>query len=360
MTNAEWNTVSFPSLNIEFPVYNTAFTIFGYEIKWYGIIITIGLFLAVIYCFKRMKKFGIDDDRAIDVVMVGFVGAIVCARLYYVFLEWDSYKNDLSKIFSVHSGGLAIYGGLIGAVLFGAVMAKIRKVRLMPLLDLAGMGFLIGQGVGRWGNFFNHECFGSNTSMPWGMTSPKIQAQIKATADEIFASTGVAVDPSLPVHPCFLYESLWCLLGFLILHLYSKHRKFDGEIFFMYIGWYGLGRVFIEGLRTDSLMVGHIRISQLVAGVCVVISIAAIAFMRHKIKMDGEYVFYKDTEESAKLIAETEEKYKADEEKRTAKKNAKTSAKLSSAEELAPEDRLTDSSDDDEKEQEDNPDGTDN
>lgn len=360
MTNAEWNTVSFPSLNIEFPVYNTAFTIFGYEIKWYGIIITIGLFLAVIYCFKRMKKFGIDDDRAIDVVMVGFVGAIICARLYYVFLEWDSYKNDLSKIFSVHSGGLAIYGGLIGAVLFGAVMAKIRRVRLMPLLDLAGMGFLIGQGVGRWGNFFNHECFGSNTSMPWGMTSPKIQAQIKATADEIFASTGVAVDPSLPVHPCFLYESLWCLLGFLILHLYSKHRKFDGEIFFMYIGWYGLGRVFIEGLRTDSLMVGHIRISQLVAGVCVVISIAAIAFMRHKIKMDGEYVFYKDTEESAKLIAETEEKYKADEEKRTAKKNAKASAKLSSAEELAPEDRFTDSSDDDEKEQEDNPDGTDN
>lgn len=361
MTNAEWNTVSFPSLNIEFPVYNTAFTIFGYEIKWYGIIITIGLFLAVIYCFKRMKKFGIDDDRAIDVVMVGFVGAIVCARLYYVFLEWDSYKNDISKIFSVHSGGLAIYGGLIGAVLFGAVMAKIRRVRLMPLLDLAGMGFLIGQGVGRWGNFFNHECFGSNTSMPWGMTSPKIQAQIKATADEIFASTGVAVDPSLPVHPCFLYESLWCLLGFLLLHLYSKHRKFDGEIFFMYIGWYGLGRVFIEGLRTDSLMVGHIRISQLVAGVCVVISIASIAFMRHKIKMDGEYVFYKDTEESAKLIAETEEKYKADEEKRTAKKNAKTSAKLSSAEELAPEDRLTDSSDDDdEKEQEDNPDGKDN
>lgn len=361
MTNAEWNTVSFPSLNIEFPVYNTAFTIFGYEIKWYGIIITIGLFLAVIYCFKRMKKFGIDDDRAIDVVMVGFVGAIICARLYYVFLEWDSYKNDLSKIFSVHSGGLAIYGGLIGAVLFGAVMAKIRKVRLMPLLDLAGMGFLIGQGVGRWGNFFNHECFGSNTSMPWGMTSPKIQAQIKATADEIFASTGVAVDPSLPVHPCFLYESLWCLLGFLLLHLYSKRRKFDGEIFFMYIGWYGLGRVFIEGLRTDSLMVGHIRISQLVAGVCVVISIAAIAFMRHKIKMDGEYVFYKDTEESAKLIAETEEKYKVDEEKRAAKKNAKVSAKLSSAEELAPEDRLTDSSDDeDEKEQEDNPDGTNN
>ena len=360
MTNAEWNTISFPSLNIEFPVYSTAFTIFGFEIKWYGLIITLGLFLAVVYCFKRMKKFGIDDDRAVDVVMVGFVGAVICARLYYVFLEWDSYKNDLLKIFSVHSGGLAIYGGIIGAVLFGAIMAKIRKVRFMPLLDLVGMGFLIGQGVGRWGNFFNHECFGSNTTLPWGMTSPKIQSQLKSTADEIFASTGVTVDPSMPVHPCFLYESIWCLLGFLLLHLYSKRRKFDGELFFMYIGWYGLGRVFIEGLRTDSLMVGHIRISQLVAGICVIVSVAAIVFKRHRIKMDGEYVFYKDTEESARLIAETDEKYKADKEKRAAKKNAKASAKPGSAEELSPEDRLTDDDDDDNQEQEEISDGTDN
>lgn len=366
MTNAEWNTVSFPSLNIEFPVYNTAFTVFGFEIKWYGIIITLGLLLAACYCFRRMKKFGIDDDRAIDVVMVGFVGAIICARLYYVFMEWDSYKNDLSQIFSVHSGGLAIYGGLIGAVLFGAVTAKLRKVRLMPLLDLAGLGFLIGQGIGRWGNFFNHECFGSNTSLPWGMTSPKIQAQIKASAEDILASTGVSVDPSLPVHPCFLYESLWCLAGFLLLHLYSKHRKFDGEVFFMYIGWYGLGRFFIEGLRTDSLMVGHIRISQLVAGVCVLLSVAVIIFMRHKIKMDGEYVFYKDTEESKRFIAETEEKYREYDEKKSAAKNAKAAKaktsknKAGSAEELAPEDRLTDDTDDGENEQEEISDGKDN
>lgn len=346
MTNAEWNTISFPKLGIEFPVYSTAFTVFGFEIKWYGILIMVGLLLAVIYCFRRMRSFGIDDDRANDVVFAGFIGAVICARLYYVFMSWDDYKDDLSSIFSIHSGGLAIYGGLIGAVLFGAVAARIRRVRLMPLLDLAGMGFLIGQAFGRWGNFFNHECFGCNTSLPWGMTSPRIQSSLKADAMEIFASTGVSVDPSLPVHPCFLYESLWCIIGFALLHMYSKRRKFDGELFFMYIGWYGLGRVFIEGLRTDSLMIGHLRISQLVAGICVIVSIAAIFFMRHKIKMDGEYVFYKDTEESARLIAETEAKYKAEEEKRAAKKAAKAGKDTA----LKPEDKLVDEDTEDKEE----------
>ncbi|MDE5859547.1 MAG: prolipoprotein diacylglyceryl transferase [Oscillospiraceae bacterium] len=348
--------MSFPKLDIEFPVYSTAFTVFGFEIKWYGILIMIGLMLAVIYCFKRMKSFGIDDDRANDVVFAGFIGAVICARLYYVFMRWDEYKDNLSSIFSIHSGGLAIYGGLIGAVLFGAAAAKIRKVRLMPLFDLVGIGFLIGQAVGRWGNFFNHECFGSNTDLPWGMTSPRIQSVLKVNAADILASTGVSVDPSLPVHPCFLYESLWCIIGFVMLHLYSKRRKFDGELFFMYIGWYGLGRVFIEGLRTDSLMVGHLRISQLVAGLCVVISIVSIFFMRHKIKMDGEYVFYKDTEESARLIAETEAKYKAEEEKRAAKKAAKKSADGK----LDPKDRLVDEDTEDTEDKEEKENGEDN
>ncbi len=343
MNSAEWNTLSFPKLNIEFPVYSDAFTIFGISIKWYGIMIMLGLILAVIYCFRRMKSFGIDDDRANDVVFFGFIGAVVGARLYYVFMSWDMYKNDLTKIFAIRDGGLAIYGGVIGALILGSIVARIRKVRLMPMLDLAGMGLLIGQSVGRWGNFFNHECFGCNTDLPWGMTSPKIQAELSANAYTISELTGVTVDPSLPVHPCFLYESLWCALGFLLLHLYSKHRKFDGELFFMYIGWYGLGRMFIEGLRTDSLMVGHLRISQLVSGLCVIVSIVCIFAIRHKIKMDGEYTFYKDTEESKALIAETEEKYKASEEKRAAKKAARQNKDA----ELRPEDKLTD--DEDEK-----------
>ncbi len=346
MSSAEWNTISFPKLNIEFPVYSNAFTIFGITIKWYGIMIMLGLVLAVIYCFRRMKKFGIDDDRANDVLFFGFIGAVIGARLYYVFMSWDNYKNDLSEIFAIRDGGLAIYGGIIGALLFGAITAKIRKVRLLPLLDLTGMGFLIGQAVGRWGNFFNHECFGCNTTLPWGMTSPRIQAELSANAYSISELTGMTVDPSLPVHPCFLYESLWCILGFILLHLYSKRRKFDGELFFMYIGWYGLGRMFIEGLRTDSLMVGHLRISQLVAGICVIVSIVCILSMRHKIKMDGEYVFYKDTEESKQLIAETEEKYKAAEEKKAAKKAEKQYQKG----ELRPEDKLTDEEDDENSE----------
>ena len=351
MTNVEWNTVSFPHLNIELPVYSTAFTVFGFEIKWYAIFITLGMFLAANYCFKRMKSFGIDDDRATNVAFAGFIGALICARLYYVIMSWDSFKDDLVSILMIRDGGLAIYGGIIGAVGIGFIAARINKVRFMPLLDLVGMGFLIGQALGRWGNFFNHECYGNNTTLPWGMTSPRIQTELAAEASQIFELTGVTVDPMQPVHPCFLYESLWCIIGFVILHFYSKHRKFDGELFLIYIGWYGLGRMIIEGLRTDSLMIGHLRVSQLVAGLCVIISIAVIIYMRNKIRVDGEYVFYKDTEESKRLIAETEEKYRLEAERRASKKKSKNDNA-----ELRPEDKLID----DENKEEENKNGTDN
>ncbi len=352
MTNAEWNTLSFPKLGIEIPVYSTAFTIFGMEVKWYGIMIGLGLLLAVIYCFRRMKEVGIDSDRATDAVFGGFIGAIIGARLYYVFMMWDDYKGDIKAILSIRDGGLAIYGGLIGALVVGLIVAKIRKVKLLPILDLAGMGFFIGQALGRWGNFFNHECFGRNTDLPWGMTSPKIAASLKANASEILSLTGVTVDPSAPVHPCFLYESLWCLAGFLILHFYFKHRKFDGELFAIYVLWYGLGRFFIEGLRTDSLMVGHLRISQLVAAVSVIGAIIVIIAVRSKIKQDGGYTLYKDTEESKAILAEAERKEAEYDRKRLEKKNRK---KNSEAETLKPEDRITDI-----EETEENEDGKDN
>lgn len=352
MTNAEWNTLSFPKLGIEIPVYSTAFTIFGMEVKWYGIMIGLGLLLAVIYCFRRMKEVGIDSDRATDAVFGGFIGAIIGARLYYVFMMWDDYKGDIKAILSIRDGGLAIYGGLIGALVVGLIVAKIRKVKLLPILDLAGMGFFIGQSLGRWGNFFNHECFGRNTDLPWGMTSPKIAASLKANASEILSLTGVTVDPSAPVHPCFLYESLWCLAGFLILHFYFKHRKFDGELFAIYVLWYGLGRFFIEGLRTDSLMVGHLRISQLVAAVSVIGAIIVIIAVRSKIKQDGGYTLYKDTEESKAILAEAERKEAEYDRKRLEKKNRK---KNSEAETLKPEDRITDT-----EETEENEDGKDN
>ena len=350
MTNAEWNTLSFPKLGIDIPVYSTAFTVFGIEIKWYGIMIGLGLLLAVIYCFRKMKDAGIDSDKATDAVFGGFIGAIIGARLYYVFMMWDEYKGDIKAILSVRDGGLAIYGGLIGALAVGLIMAKIKKVKLLPLLDLAGMGFLIGQTFGRWGNFFNHECFGSNTTLPWGMTSPRIAAALKANADSILSSTGVTVDPTMPVHPCFLYESLWCLIGFLILHFYYKHRKFDGEIFAMYVFWYGLGRFFIEGLRTDSLMVGHLRISQLVAALSVIAALIVLIAVRSKIKQDGGCTLYKDTEESKAILAEAERRNAEYDKKRTEKKHRKEA----SEEKLDPKDRLTDD------ETEDNENGKDN
>ncbi|MBQ8781039.1 MAG: prolipoprotein diacylglyceryl transferase [Oscillospiraceae bacterium] len=339
MSNAEWNTLSFPKLNIEFPVYSTAFTIFGFEIKWYGLLIGLGLLLALIYCFKRMKSVGIEDGRATDVVFFAFLGGLVGARMYYVIMEWEQFKGDFKAIISVRDGGLAIYGGLIGALLVGMLVAKIRKVKFPPLLDLVGLGFLIGQATGRWGNFFNHEAFGSNTDLPWGMTSPRIQYALKLSSDRAYELNGIVLDPSQPVHPCFLYESLWCIAGFVLLHLYFKYRKFDGEVFLMYAGWYGLGRFFIEGLRTDSLMVGHIRISQLVALLSVVAAVVVILAMRAKIKHDGEYVFYKDTEESKQLIAQAEEAEAAAEKERQEKKAARLKARNG---ELSSEDRIID------------------
>ena len=304
----DWNKLIFPELGWEFTVNSDAFTVFGLTIKWYGIMITLGLLLAFVYCFRRMKSYGLDQDRVVDAVFFGLIGGIVGARAYFVLMQWDNYKDNLSSVFSIRDGGLAIYGGIIGSVIIGCIVAKIRKVRIAPLLDLAGMGFLIGQGFGRWGNFFNHEAFGSNTNLPWGMTSLRIQNYLSENANMILETTGTQVDPLTPVHPCFLYESLWCFIGFLLIHLYSKKRKFDGEMFLLYVGWYGIGRFFIEGLRTDSLMIGHIRVSQLVAGICVLVALIIILAKRRKIALDGEYTFYKDTEESKMLLKQAEEK----------------------------------------------------
>lgn len=315
--------IFFPDLGWEMVVKSDAFTIFGLTIKWYGIMITIGMILAVIYCFKRMRSYGLDPDRVIDVVFFGLIGGIIGARAYYVIMDWDNYKDNISEIFSIRDGGLAIYGGLIGAIIIGAIVAKIRKVKFIPLLDLAGMGFLIGQGFGRWGNFFNHECFGENTTLPWGMTSARISAYLSSNAENIFTTTGIQVDPSLPVHPVFFYESLWCFIGFLLIHLYSKKRKFDGELFLFYIGWYGLGRFVFEGLRTDSLMIGHLRVSQIVAAISVIAAVAIVAIVRRKIKVDGDYVFYKDTEESKLLLQQADERLAQSKEKSKIKKSKK-------------------------------------
>ena len=290
------NFVSFPKLGIEFKVNRVAFEIFGFEMHWYAIIIAIGMLLALFYCFSVMKKFGINSDRATDVVFVGLIGGILGARAYYILFD-----NELTfaDFFDIRGGGLAIYGGVIGAFLCAFITAKIRKVRFAPFADVAAIGFAIGQSIGRWGNLINQEAFGGPTNLPWGMTGNIIELSV----GDVYSSSYTMV------HPCFLYESLWCAIGFVILHFLSKKRKFDGQIFLTYIAWYGLGRFFIEGLRTDSLMFGRLRVSQVLAGLCVIVSVILIISNFQKIKRSGiPAVLYVDTEESKKLIAEEEAK----------------------------------------------------
>ncbi|MDD6081718.1 MAG: prolipoprotein diacylglyceryl transferase [Oscillospiraceae bacterium] len=307
--NLAENEIAFPGLGIDgITVNSVAFSLFGIDIAWYGIIIAAGMTLAIIFGLSQMKKFGIEPDRATDVIIGGIIGGVIGARAYYVIMNWQDYAGDWKSIFQTRNGGLAIYGGVIGALLVGVVMCRIRKVRILPLFDVASMGFLIGQGIGRWGNFFNHEAFGTNTDLPWGMTSGRIQQWIAENNE--YGTVLASLTPERAVHPCFLYESIWCLLGFAVLFIISKHRKFDGQIFLCYILWYGTGRAVIEGLRTDSLMVGSIRISQLLAIVSAVAALILICVFTSKVnRMGGEYVFYKDTEESKRLIAEAEEQH---------------------------------------------------
>ncbi len=297
------NTVSFPNLGLSFDINNVAFTIFGIEIYWYGVIIAAAFALAVVFGLLRAKKVGLDSDRVIDVIIVGFIGGIIGARLYYVLFKLDDYKDELLKIFDIREGGLAVYGGLIFAVAAGILMCKIRKVKILPMLDIAAMGFLLGQGIGRWANFVNVEAYGSPTTLPWGMASDTISA---ALADNY----AVPVDGVLTVHPTFLYESLWCLLGFVLVNLYFRHRKYDGQIFLMYGIWYGAERFFVEGLRTDSLYAGPFRVSQLVSGVIVVAAAAAMIIMYIQRKSDPAPL-YVDTEESKELLAQKEQRKKA-------------------------------------------------
>lgn len=273
----DYNEIVFPKLGIDLHLDSTAFEIGGLSIQWYGILITLGLVLALIYAFTQVKQYGLHPDRFLDTVIGGIIGGIVGARTYYVLLNWDNYAGDWKSIFNLREGGLAIYGGIIGGLLVGCLVAKLRKVRILPLLDIAGIGFLLGQGIGRWGNFFNQEVFGVNTDLPWGMYSEATQAYLLSVQGEL-AARGVTVDPSRPVHPTFFYEFVWCIAGFLVLWALMKKRRFHGQIFLEYLVWYGAGRFWIEGIRSDTLMgAGTMPVSQQVALACVAGGLALLA-----------------------------------------------------------------------------------
>ena len=278
------NLVQFPGLGLEFELNRVAFHIGGISIYWYGVCIAVGLCLALIFAFRHSIEFGVDPDSMVDVILVGVVLGIISARAYYVAMAPFKYESIWDMI-AIRDGGLAIYGGIIGAFLFGGLACKWRGVPVLPMFDLTAMGFLIGQCCGRWGNFFNQEAFGCNTTLPWGMYSEATRTYLMGST--VTAQSGMVIDPNLPVHPTFLYESLWCLAGFIMLFRYFKKRKFNGDIALRYMVWYGAGRFWIEALRTDSLMLVPsigLRVSQLVAGIAVVAGIAAEIYFTRKYK----------------------------------------------------------------------------
>ena len=309
--------IEFPNLGFGVTIDPTAFTVFGLDIQWYGIIITLGLILAILYVFPRMKRFGIDSDRAVDAVIGGVLGGIVGARLYYVAMKWDEYSKGsfgetFKAVINTRKGGLAIYGGILGAILVGFIICKIRKVRILPMLDVTVLGLLIGQGVGRWGNFVNQEAFGTNTDFFFGMTGGTIQRTINNAVQiggEMYNNGNPEMMWEKAVHPCFLYESVWCILGFVILAFLSKGRRYDGQILLMYMAWYGFERFFVEGLRTDSLMIGNIRVSQALSAIIFIVSVVLQIVMFFRTKRDPEsFVLYANTEESRMLIEESRRK----------------------------------------------------
>ncbi len=262
--------VQFPGLGIELDINRVAFSIGSFHIYWYGILIALGLLLALLYAYFNARHFDVDRNKLFDCVIVGIITSIIGARAYYVIFRWgEYYSTHPAEIIDIRDGGIAIYGAIIGALIGGLTMAKIRKQKFLPILDITMIGFLIGQAVGRWGNFFNQEAFGVKTDTLFRMVSEN--------------TGGVAV------HPCFLYESVWCALGVLFLHIFNrKFQKYHGQIFYLYLIWYGAERMVVEGLRTDSLylpfqIAGYdIRVSQVLSLVLVIVGIILLIVNRRK------------------------------------------------------------------------------
>ena len=286
---SKYTNISFPDLGIDINP-GSAFEITEkFSIHYYGIIIAVGLLLAVFYGLKRSREFGIKQDDILDGVLGIVPFAVICARLYYCAFSWSDYAENPISILYIWEGGLAIYGGIIGAVLGVIVLCAIKKIRLGALLDLVTLGFLIGQCIGRWGNFFNREAFGEMTD-----TFLKMGLLNSATGEVEY------------YHPTFLYESLWNLVGFVALHFLSKKRKYDGQIALGYMAWYGLGRSFIEGLRTDSLYLGPFRISQLLAAVSFVAAVAVLLWQSFRTHAPENLFVNQVAAREAALAAEAE------------------------------------------------------
>lgn len=252
------NSISFPRLGLSFDINRVAFTVFGKEIFWYALIILTGYVLAVAYCAKRAPRRGVSSDAILDIALYGLIFGLVGARLYYVIFDFDSVRGSILNVFKVWEGGLAIYGGIIGAVATAFVYCRKKSLPTLKVFDLCSPGLLIGQAIGRWGNFVNAEVYGGATSLPWGMS----------------------INGGECVHPLFLYESLWNALGFALTHFLGRKNHPDGVIFFFYIAWYSTGRLMLEGMRRSEyilyLIDGRLGISQAVAACGIIVGVVGL------------------------------------------------------------------------------------
>ncbi len=293
---ADFTRVSFGGIEEVFDVSSVFFEVSMngqvYSVKWYGVIIAFGLVLAALFGGRIAYTWKMDLSKMLDVLIYGMFGGVLLARAYYVVFKWDYYSIHPDEIFQIWRGGLAIYGGIIGGIIAAFITCKVEKLNFYNLLDCAGMSLLIGQGIGRWGNYANQEAFGGFTNGNYGMMSDKVIAYIEANP-EIYGLENIADIPlyikehNLFVHPTFFYEFAWCMLGVLVLYVITrKFRKFSGQTFLCYGIWYGLERAFVEGLRTDSLYIGNtgLRVSQVLSVVIVIVCLAILVIKLLKIR----------------------------------------------------------------------------
>lgn len=280
-------TIDFPNIGIHLKSVGDHITIFGFDIAFYGMIIGLGILTGLLVAAAEAKRSGQNPEDYFDLAIYAVIFSIIGARLYYVAFSWDMYKDDLLSILNIRQGGLAIYGGVIAAVITVFVFARVKKMSATLILDTAGLGLVAGQMIGRWGNFFNREAFGEYTNSFLAMRLP-VDAVRGSDITELMRKNMETVKgvSYIQVHPTFLYESLWCLMVLIIMLIYRKHKKFNGEVFLVYLLGYGLGRFWIEGLRTDQLLIPKIGlpVSQILAGVLVVVSLALIIYKRIELK----------------------------------------------------------------------------
>lgn len=284
--------VNFPHLGIYLDHVGKSISVFGFEIAYYGIIMGSSILLGLFLAEREAKRTGQDPDTYTDMIIYAIIFSIICARAYYVIFSWENYKDNLLSIFNLRQGGIAIYGSLIGAVATVYVYCKVKKLSFLQMTDTACMGLVAGQILGRWGNFFNREAFGGYTDGLLAMQLPVSAVRAHEITDEMWAHVQViGGEQFIQVHPTFLYESLWNLGVICFLYWYRTRKKFQGELFLVYLLGYGLGRVWIEALRTDQLQIGNtgIPVSQLLAGVLILFSLCMIFLGRKKNMSEEDY-----------------------------------------------------------------------